>query len=130
MSARLAHAAKRWNARNLHGTRVERGLPHHPDGSGFAPCPDCEGGGEVVAHDAHGHGPECEYPVTCGRCVGAGEVRDGHVDPILLMRQARQDRCKWGAAGAMHYGRALVRAYSPVCLPQDVAAVVRWSIAA
>lgn len=74
-------------------TRAERGLPRHPDGSGWAMCPDCEGAGEITINETnpHGHGPDpqCDESVDCLRCIG-GEIADGHADPIASLAGLRR----------------------------------------
>jgi hypothetical protein len=69
--------------------RTDRGLPHHPDGSGLATCPRCAGAG-VTDHD-HWQ-PELCTSSTCSLCDGSGYIADGYRDPLLRLRYARQRR--------------------------------------
>lgn len=81
-------ADRAWTRRNR-PERTAQGLPHHPDGSGWADCLHCEGAGEFIHNDSHLRDPQCDYPVPCDRCWGEGFVADGHEDPLLAMRRLR-----------------------------------------
>lgn len=67
---RAQYNAERRARRAANDTRAERGLPHHLDGSGLAPC-HCGKEG-------------------CSRCGGSTYVADGYRDPLLRMKYARQ----------------------------------------
>lgn len=72
---RAQYLADRRRIRAARLTRAERGLPHHPDGSGLAPCPRCGSDG-------------------CSLCDGTTFVTDGHRDPLLRLRYVRQSRIR------------------------------------
>ena len=80
-----------WNAqRQAHRSaspRALRGLPHHPNGTGYADCAECNGTGAI---DVPHWNPECETSYTCSACAGRGTIADGHRDPLLRLRHARQ----------------------------------------
>lgn len=111
-----------WSRQNR-ATRADQGLPHHPDGTGWAQCPACEGAGEFTANASSNGDPQCEYPVPCDRCCGEGEIADGHEDPLLAMRRHRtRMRQSWRKSPG--YVSTLYRldraaAMKPVTLPPD-----------
>ena len=72
-------------------SRAERGLPHHPDGSGLALCPRCNGNGEQ--DNGHWH-PEMASADICTLCDGSGYITDGYRDPLLRLRYARQSHVR------------------------------------
>jgi hypothetical protein len=77
----------RRKAREQAGPREERGLRHHPDGSGLAQCPECDGAG---CHDTWGNDPQASRSMECSKCSGTGWVADGWRDPLLRLRTERQ----------------------------------------
>lgn len=81
----------RRHAERASDPRKGRGLPHHPDGSGLAQCPRCNGNG--VIDRAH-HQPELCTSATCSLCDGSGYIADGYRDPLLRLRYARQRRLR------------------------------------
>lgn len=88
--SRSAYAAQRRAERDARDMRTERGLPHHPDASGWAVCPACEGDGSHDRNDSPLNDPQCGYTVRCGTCYGDGYVRDGRAPDLLLaLRDAR-----------------------------------------
>ncbi len=119
---RAAYLEARRVSRDMRPTREERGFPHHPDGTGRADCPECEGSGEVIVNltDPHGYGPDpqCDEPITCARCAGNGWVPDGHRDPILDLRQARKNALTRRPVACLVYGRIKQRVTSPVYLDE------------
>jgi hypothetical protein len=64
-------------------------LPKHPDGSGLAKCPRCNGCGVI---DSDHWQPELATSATCSLCTGEGYIADGYRDPLLRLRYARQKR--------------------------------------
>lgn len=68
--------------------RTDRGLPHHPDGTGFADCPDCKGTGLYCPPSD----PSGESDVPCATCHGDGRIPDGWRDPLMVMRVTRRWR--------------------------------------
>lgn len=121
---RAAYEADRaWTRRNR-ATREDQGLPHHPDGTGWATCPDCGGDGiaETVNDSAIGD-PAFERDVGCERCYREGMVPDGHEDPFWAMRRNRtRMRQSWrlspGFASTL-YRLDRATAMKPVTLPHD-----------
>lgn len=86
---RSQHLADRAWTRQHRADRGAQGLPHHPDGSGWATCPECKGAGEQMLNASSIDDPQCQYPVPCFYCWGEGSVADGHEDPLLAMRRHR-----------------------------------------
>lgn len=121
--SRSEYLEARRTARDLRPTRAERGLPAHPDGSGWVVCPDCDGAGEHVRNDSHVRDPQCEYEVTCSTCGGDGELTDSVRDPILQLRRARE-LVRYGSRSEpfnhIRYGAIRQRVVSPVALPNLV----------
>ena len=120
---RAAYLEARRVSRDMRPTREERGFPHHPDGTGRADCPDCEGAGEHtvnLSEDRYGRGPDpqCEESLTCVRCAGLGWVSDGHRDPIRDLREARTKSLSRRPGAAYVYGRIRQRVVSPVYLDE------------
>lgn len=74
--------------REAAGKREDRGLPHHPDGTGFADCPDCHGTGTWF----HPRGSSGEFDEPCTKCGGSGVILDGHRDPLTIMHATRKWR--------------------------------------
>lgn len=128
-TSRATYQAKRQHARSLADCRTDRGLPHHPDGSGFAACAVCEGAGElmVTCND-----PQDDYPEPCtNSACDDGYVADGHVDPLIVLRGMRRKvartRLPWVHA---RYGELLHRAYSPPDWSMAVSgAALPWPLA-
>jgi len=87
-TTRTGYATVRGHQRSCDLSREERGLPQHP-ANGFIPCPSCKGLGTHTRNDSLLADPQCEYTVACGECVGTGEVQDGLIDPLELMRTYR-----------------------------------------
>lgn len=86
-TTRAWYETTRRKSREQEGPRVERGLPHHPDGSGLASCPHCSGNGVIdIAHWQ----PELCTSTACSLCDGSGLIADGYRDPLLRLRYARQ----------------------------------------
>lgn len=82
-------------------------------------CRHCAGTGSVTVNNTnpfgYGPDPQCDEDVSCGECSGDGWIRTAPVDPIALLRQARQHaRASWGA---MRYGEIRQTVVSPVVLP-------------
>ena len=102
------YRTKRRRARDKNPSREERGLSHHPDGTGTHVCPDCEGAGELVVNDTNPHGygpdPQCDDFVDCDRCLGKGEIEDGVREPLVAMRAARQRKRLHLRGAAFLYG--------------------------
>jgi hypothetical protein len=67
--------------------RTERGLPAHPDPSGFVDCLVCKGTGIHF-----GFCPSGEDDEPCDACHGEGIVRDGDRDPLIELHEARSGR--------------------------------------
>lgn len=86
---RASWNTQRRRVRDSYPSRADRGLPHHPDGSGLATCPRCYGSG-VLDRD-HWHPELCTSP-TCSLCAGSGTIADGYRDPLLRLHYARQRR--------------------------------------
>lgn len=86
-TTRAWYETTRRKSREQAGPRTDRGLPHHPDGSGLAPCPRCAGTGVI---DCGHWQPELCTSATCSLCAGSGYVTDGYRDPLLRLRNARQ----------------------------------------
>lgn len=86
-TTRAEYMLDRLGKRLSAGQRTDRGLPHHPDGSGFAVCPRCFGTG-VIDH-GHWH-PELWTSSICTLCDGSGFIDDGYRDPLLRLREARK----------------------------------------
>jgi hypothetical protein len=80
----------RRSGRENEGPRVERGLPQHPDGSGFAPCPRCGADG-IIESEGWVH-PDLIKSRTCTACFGSGLIEDGYRDPLLRLRDYRRHR--------------------------------------
>ncbi len=80
---------QRRRVRDSYPSRADRGLPHHPDGSGLATCPRCGGCGAI---DRDHWQPELCTSATCSLCDGYGYIADGYRDPLLRLRYARQRR--------------------------------------
>lgn len=122
--ARIRYETARMVERAGRETREERGLPHHPDGTGYATCPDCQGAGEHIVNDTdpHGYGPDPQRDeeVECPRCRGEGEIEDGHADPILLLRRYRRERLTRRPLASYFYGAVLQRVITPATLPEDL----------
>ena len=90
-------------------TREDRGLPHHPDGTGWAACPACDGMGETYRENVN---PQMQDAIECRECNGTGCIPDGISDPLLDMREPRPwasclDSCR------LRYTRARRRAMQP-----------------
>ena len=113
---RASYEAQRRKERDTRVCREERGLPHHPDGSGWAMCPACQGAGEHVHNDSHCNDPQDEYPVECDTCLGEGIVDDGGRDALIVMRAERHQHRWWGREPirAIAYASARKRAMRPV----------------
>lgn len=112
------YLAQRAASRSMGLTREERGLSHHPDGSGTHVCPDCEGAGETIHNDTNPHGfgsdPQCDEPVRCSTCMGSGEIADGVREVLGELRAARY-RMRLRLKGArFFYVSARRRAFMPV----------------
>ena len=112
------YRTKRRRARDKNPSREERGLSHHPDGSGTHVCPDCEGAGETIHNDTNPHGfgsdPQCDEPVRCNTCMGSGEIADG-VREVLSELHAARYRLRLRLKGArFSYESARRRAFMPV----------------
>lgn len=93
-TTRADYRRARKHVRNHLTMRVDRDLPPHPAGSGWAQCPACDGAGEHIVNNTnpHGYGPDPQHdePVECGACLGTGEVPDGRgPDPLAVMRTMR-----------------------------------------
>lgn len=101
---RASWNAQRRRVRDSYPSRADRGLPAHPDGSGFCVCRECNGTGSIdVAHN----NPECEASYTCSACGGDGSIVDGHRDPLLRLRYARQRRVRTANPSGYRYLRQL-----------------------
>lgn len=105
-TTRTGYASVRDHKRSSELTREERGLPLHP-ANGFIDCPSCQGTGEHTRNDSGCGDPQCEYVVPCGECSGTGEVKDGQIDPLVLVAKYRKGRFTW----AMSERRAADRRY-------------------
>lgn len=86
---RASWNAQRRRVRDSYPSRADRGLPHHPDGSGLATCPRCSGTGVI---DRDHWQPELCTSSTCSLCCGEGTTADGYRDPLLRLRYARSRR--------------------------------------
>lgn len=126
--SRFQYLADRAWTRQHRADRVAQGLPHHPDGTGWATCPECKGECEFIRNDSPDGDPQCEYPVPCHLCGGDGEVADGHEDPLLTMRRhRRQMRTAWRASpgfASVMYRLDRERAMRRVKLPRPAPAAV------
>ena len=84
-------------------------------------CLDCHGAGETIRNDTNPYGygpdPQCDVPVTCMSCDGAGWMQMVPADPMLELREARRNRHKVFPINAMRYGALRQRVVSPVALP-------------
>lgn len=89
-TTRAWYETTRRKSREQAGPREDRGLPHHPDGSGLADCPNCKGSGLVDV--PHWHPDERE--AWCDDCTGSGIIADGYRDPLLRLRHYRQRRMR------------------------------------
>lgn len=87
-TTRASYTAWLRRERDMYGRREEHGLPHHPDGSGFADCPECHGTGMWF----HPRGPSGEFDEPCNKCGGSGVILDGHRDPLTIMHATRKWR--------------------------------------
>lgn len=105
-------------ARTMRPTREERGLPRHPDGTGRADCPECEGAGEHTVNLSPDRDPQCEEEITCSGCAGLGWVPDGPRDPILDLRELRRGKRTRRPRESMVYGSKLARVTSPAYLAE------------
>lgn len=85
---RAQYEARRRQLRDAWGKREDHGLPHHPDGSGWAPCIECKGTGTWF----HPRGPSGEFDEPCDACGGNGVIPDGHRDALLIMHDTRKWR--------------------------------------
>lgn len=117
-----AYATARREARDAMDPREYRGLPAHPDGSGWATCPDCDGIGAHTHNDTNPYGygpdPQCDYDVDCDRCSGTGQLCDGRgPDPLIELRNARSYR-RLLDSDRFAYTAARLRSMSPVRLPR------------
>lgn len=90
-TTRIGYASIRDHKRNCELSREERGLPLHP-ANGFIDCPSCQGTGEHTRNDSDVGDPQCEYGVTCGGCSGTGQIQDGLIDPLVLVRSYRDGK--------------------------------------
>jgi len=119
---RAQYLADRAWTRQHRADRGAQGLPHHPDGSGWATCPECGGDGSFVRNDSAIGDPQQEYDVHCHLCAGEGEIPDGHEDLLHAMRRHRmQMRQSWRRTpgfSAMVYRRTRERAMKRVTLPR------------
>jgi len=88
---RASWNAQRRRVRDSYPSRDDRGLHHHPDGSGLAICPRCNGNGCI---DIDHWQPELVDSVLCGRCDGSGFIDDGYRDPLLRLLYARPRRSR------------------------------------
>lgn len=102
-TTRARYETTRRKSREQTGPRTDRGLPHHPDGSGLADCPNCSGSGLVYV--PHWHPDERE--ARCPDCTGSGLITDGHRDPLLRLRYARQGWQRLRDPGAYAHIRKL-----------------------
>ena len=129
---RIRYETTRRKAREQAGKRTDRGLPHHPDGSGFASCPRCECTG-VIDH-GHWH-PEMWTSSTCSLCCGSGFLDDGYRDPLLRLRDARKRRNRLRDPEAYRWLRLIcaapswdrrLRQTAVLCEVEARRAVVAW----
>lgn len=102
-TTRAWYETTRRKAREQAGPREDRGLPHHPDGSGLAPCAYCNGQGIVERHHWN---PQLDKSWPCPECGGMGDIPDGWRDPLLRLRYYRQRRIRRrNPAGYQHMRR-------------------------
>lgn len=112
--SRSAYEAQRRAERDRREARTERGLPHHPDGSGWATCQKCDGAGDHEFNLSPNNDPQWDDFETCVDCGGTGYVPDGRgPDPLLLMRARRIPR-RWSGLNDFAYQSARRRAMCPV----------------
>lgn len=112
--SRYAYAAQRRAERDARETREARGLPHHPDGTGWATCIACQGSGSHEFNLSPDNDPQCDDFETCATCDGTGYVPDGRGPDLLMQLQARRLSYRWSFLTDFAYRSARRRAMCPV----------------
>lgn len=132
---RAEYQAQREGARFQSLCREERNLPHHPDGSGSATCPVCQGAGEIEFNNTNPHGygpdPQCDDCAPCPNpdCLD-GYVKDGEADPILSLRSLRRESIARRPFAHARYSEARARTYRPaLCQLRMIEAAIGCTVA-